>query len=169
MDLIATLDFENTGTNTAGFMERTAVRAVLTDENGMIALMHTQKNGFYKLPGGGVEDGEALTDALIRECKEETGCTVEIVREIGSIVEIRKEEQVVQTSTAYLARKIGLQGEPALTEKELEQQFRVVWVPFDEALKNVGTVIRESSNARYVATRESLILRQSNMPENRLY
>lgn len=162
MNLIATLDFENTGTSTAGFMERTAVRAVLTDESGMIALMHTKRDGFYNLPGGGVEEGETLMDALVRECKEETGYNVEILRELGSIVEIRKEERVVQTSTCYLARVNGPQGEPALTQKEFERQLHVVWAPFDEALEKVSVVVHESSTARCVAARESLILKRSN-------
>lgn len=32
--------------------------------------------GQYDLPGGSMEDGELLTDTLIREVKEETGCTL---------------------------------------------------------------------------------------------
>jgi ADP-ribose pyrophosphatase YjhB (NUDIX family) len=39
--------------------------------------------GFYSLPGGRVEFGESLHQALIREVDEETGLTIEIVRLAG--------------------------------------------------------------------------------------
>lgn len=32
--------------------------------------------GMYELPGGGVDEGEAITEGAIRETKEETGLTV---------------------------------------------------------------------------------------------
>jgi ADP-ribose pyrophosphatase YjhB (NUDIX family) len=39
--------------------------------------------GFYSLPGGRVEFGESLHQALIREVDEETGLTIEIVSLAG--------------------------------------------------------------------------------------
>jgi 8-oxo-dGTP diphosphatase len=38
---------------------------------------HPPANGLYTLPGGGVEVGETLTEAVIREVREETGLEIE--------------------------------------------------------------------------------------------
>ena len=39
--------------------------------------------GFWALPGGRVEAGETIEQAVVREVKEQTGLNVEIVRKIG--------------------------------------------------------------------------------------
>lgn len=50
--------------------------------NGSILLMHRIKNKheYYAFPGGTVEHGEKIEDALMRELFEETSIDVEVVR-----------------------------------------------------------------------------------------
>ena len=68
---------------------RLAVRALIWREDHLL-MVYSGKNGDYKFPGGGVEDGESLTEALIREVREECGCSVENVGELwGTTTEIR--------------------------------------------------------------------------------
>jgi 8-oxo-dGTP pyrophosphatase MutT (NUDIX family) len=55
---------------------REAARAVLINEDGKIALLYVNSHKFYKLPGGGVEAGEYVEDALEREVLEEAGCII---------------------------------------------------------------------------------------------
>ena len=69
------------------------VRAVLLDENDYMALMYLPKfefndyNDYYMLPGGSIESGEDLEKALEREMLEETGCRINIIKELTYTVE----------------------------------------------------------------------------------
>ena len=71
--------------------ERYAVRALIC-KNGLWA-MQKSAAGDYKIPGGGVEEGESYEEALIREVREETGLLVipDSIREIGEVLEIRRD------------------------------------------------------------------------------
>ena len=54
--------------------------------NGKILLVRRAREpskGIYTFPGGRVEFGESLTEALAREIREETGLAIEIVGLIG--------------------------------------------------------------------------------------
>src|SRR3989338_5734113 len=66
--------------------ERAASRAILMN-NGKIALMNVTKHSYHKLPGGGIEKGESIEEALLREMKEETGCKIKIIAELGKIID----------------------------------------------------------------------------------
>jgi 8-oxo-dGTP pyrophosphatase MutT (NUDIX family) len=61
---------------------RPGVAAVIFDE-GRVLLQRRDDTGRWGLPGGGVEPGESVRQALIREVREETGLEVEPLRLIG--------------------------------------------------------------------------------------
>lgn len=48
---------------------REAVRGIIM-KGSEILLIYSEKNGDYKLPGGGIEEGETHKQALIREVQE---------------------------------------------------------------------------------------------------
>ncbi|MEK6718911.1 MAG: NUDIX domain-containing protein [candidate division NC10 bacterium] len=62
---------------------RPGVAAIISNGEGKILLQRRSDNGLWGLPGGSVEIGESVRDAIVREVKEETGLTVEVVRLIG--------------------------------------------------------------------------------------
>ncbi|MFP4173447.1 MAG: NUDIX domain-containing protein, partial [Candidatus Hydrogenedentota bacterium] len=54
--------------------------AAIAVRDGAILLVRHEKHGerYWLLPGGGVDFGETLTEALAREVREETGLAIEV-------------------------------------------------------------------------------------------
>ena len=61
---------------------RPGVSAIIRTPAGLL-LQRRADNGLWGLPGGGVEPGESVTDAVVREVREETGLEVVPLRLIG--------------------------------------------------------------------------------------
>ncbi|TXG76136.1 NUDIX domain-containing protein [Patescibacteria group bacterium] len=113
--------------DTAGFRKREATRAVVLDNDGKIALLRVGLYDYHKLPGGGIDEGEDIPTAIERELLEEIGCKAEVTGEVGKIVEYRNQFELVQTSYCFKAAQVGEKGKPDFTEKELREQFSIVW------------------------------------------
>lgn len=60
------------------FFRPAAYAIVIKDDE--VLLVNTRSTGKYSLPGGGVELGEKIEDALKREVKEETGLEIDVGR-----------------------------------------------------------------------------------------
>src|ERR1700690_1585403 len=75
--------------------------------------------GIYTLPGGGVEVGETLVEAIIREVREETALTIEPVALAGyrEAIAHDPEGRIARhfVILPFAARWIG--GEPVLNEE----------------------------------------------------
>jgi ADP-ribose pyrophosphatase YjhB (NUDIX family) len=60
-----------------------AVSAIVTDADGRILLIRRTDNGYWSIPGGGLEPGESLRQAVAREVNEETGMDCEATGLVG--------------------------------------------------------------------------------------
>lgn len=147
----------------ASWRERHAARAVLFDKDGRVALLYAAKQGYYKLPGGGVEENEDIQAALARELLEEVGAQARVIGEMGRVEEWRvlTEGNLHQISDAYEAEVIGDVGEPDFTEGEIAEGFRVEWVDtVNRAIELVENALNHSDpRVRSMAMRDSAILR----------
>jgi len=143
---------------------REAVRAVVVNDKNEIAILYVRKNNFYKIPGGGVELGENHEEALVREVLEEAGCQIEIIRELGEVVEYRTHFNQIQKSYNYLARVIGDIKEPNFTEDEKADGFERLWMNIDQALDLIRGLVLSNDDqpdnymGHFVGDRESTIL-----------
>lgn len=60
-----------------------SVTAAVRDEAGRLLMIHKIDNDLWALPGGGMDLGESVSDAAVREVEEETGVKVELVGLVG--------------------------------------------------------------------------------------
>ncbi|MAG45766.1 MAG: ADP-ribose pyrophosphatase [Nanoarchaeota archaeon] len=143
----------------AKYRPRTAVRAILRKKDE-IALLHVSKHHYYKLPGGGVDEGETIEDGLKREIMEEVGCTFSIVNEIGEILEHRSQIEQVQTSHCYLA-DVEKEENPNFTQKEIKDGFELVWVTIDEAINLIRNSKSDNYAGKFIVVRDLQFLKEA--------
>ncbi len=77
--------------------------------------------GYWSLPGGHVEYGETVEEAVIREMKEELGVEVKIKKLLGVYSDPKRDPRYHSASVAYLLEK-G-EGEICLNEEASEFKY----------------------------------------------
>ena len=104
---------------------------IINDKNETLLQKRTSKArnlaGFWAKPGGGVEFGEKVEDALKREIKEELDIDIEIIKFLGFTEGIMKDENQHWISLNYLAKIIG--GEIKNLEPEKHEEIK--WFSLD--------------------------------------
>ena len=145
---------------------RVAARAVLLNDAGQVAVMNFTVTGSYKLPGGGVDEGEEIETALRREVREETGYEITDIQPIGRVEEDRYFCNMHQTSYCLTAKATDFVGAD-LTEKEAAQGMNLQWAnSFEEAIawiEGASQLDNDGSEAglKMMKIREVAILRQA--------
>lgn len=132
-----TIDMKNYKENgTVG--KRPSVRGIII-KDGKIAMMHSLKYDYYKLPGGGIEEGEELRDTLVREVKEESGLVVkkETIKEFGYVRRIEKglfEDIFIQENYYFLCDVEDEISSQELDDYEAEEGFTLEFVTPEHAI-----------------------------------
>ncbi|MDQ0187746.1 NUDIX hydrolase [Cytobacillus kochii] len=103
-----------------------AATIVLNDHNEILLIKGPLRG--WEMPGGQVEEGESITEAAIRETKEESGIDVEILRFCGIFQNVEKSI----CNTLFLAKPTG--GELTTSSESLA----VGYFPIDQALQMIG-------------------------------
>jgi 8-oxo-dGTP diphosphatase len=96
---------------------RIGVYALIFDDEGRILLGHRRDIDWWNLPGGGMEAGETVDEAVCREVREETGLEVKVERLVGVYSKPQKQEVVL----TFLCRATGGTLQP--TEETHENRY----------------------------------------------
>ena len=101
---------------------RVRAGAVCLDDRDRVVVNRGEwdRGPFYELPGGGVEAGETVEEAVVRELEEEVGLHVRVERKLANVWKDGREEHY------YLVRPDGSSSRSTL---DLEPGFTQEWVP----------------------------------------
>lgn len=143
---------------------RDSARAIII-AGDRIAMMHSHKYDYYKLPGGGIENGEDPVSAMIRETREEAGLIVkrDTVREYGYVHRVHKSflvetERFIQDNYYYLCEAEDEALPQQLDSYEAEEGFTLEFISPDEAVAINLRSSTENPFDRIMLERENRIL-----------
>ncbi|WP_193726721.1 NUDIX hydrolase [Paenibacillus guangzhouensis] len=144
----------NSPNSEISYRVRKAARAIVWNDTKKMALLYVSSDGYYKLPGGGIEAGESYEDALRREVLEEVGVQIEILQELGHTIEYRDHIQQLQLSYGYITQVQGENGQPAFTALEQDQGFTLLWVSIEEAARLMKENILNHYVGQFIVARD---------------
>ncbi|KRF09644.1 NUDIX hydrolase [Paenibacillus sp. Soil766] len=144
-------------------ISRYGSRGVVVDNLMNVALMYMSSTNLYKLPGGGVDEGEDSKDAFLREIQEETGYDAEIIHELGYIEEHKNRNNYMQFSYCYLAKANDSICDPMLTDNEIQLGMVVRWMTLDQALSVMQESVLNCADysAKFMLLRDQTILEEA--------
>lgn len=153
--VITDADFEGGEPKLCTDISRYGARGIILNEENLAGMVLTSANGFYKLPGGGIELGERESDAFVRQVAEETGLTCSIIAPLGTVEEHKSRSGFCQFSYAFIGR---VEGECKTSDKL--PGFSMNWM----TLKDASALMAKSLDMckeykmRFMLRREQLII-----------
>lgn len=149
--------FERLGTQ---YELRKSARAIVLNGKGEMATQYLKTYTYHKLPGGGVDQGETIEQALKREVLEEVGCDCEITRELGIIIEYRNKYKLLHISYGFAAKVVGELGTPTLEEGEIEEGQETLWLPPTKVLEKMKSDNPGKFEGHFILEREKTFLEE---------
>jgi ADP-ribose pyrophosphatase YjhB (NUDIX family) len=102
-------------------------QALVTDEQGRVLMQRRADSGNWSLPGGVMEIGETIGQAVVREVREETGLDVELTGVLGiytdpaHVIAYADGEVRQEFVVAFTGRAVG--GELRRSDESTEVRF----------------------------------------------
>lgn len=148
------------------YTPRRAVRAVMFNHEGKIAILNATNDGYHKLPGGGIEivSGNMMENEMIaleRELMEETGRTAKVLDGVGKILESKDKAGMLQVSDCYIAQVTGKEAETSMTQDEIAAGMKVEWMTIDDAITQLQNDTPEGYLGKFILARDLLFLKKA--------
>lgn len=145
---------------------RQIARAIVFDGDGYFYFVRADRDDDFgkaiiiETAGGGVEEGESLTDAILRELGEELGVTAQIICKIGIVSDYYNLIHRHNINNYFLC-KVQSFGKTHLTQDEVERfHLSVLKLTYEQAVAEYE--LRSSTKlGRLVANRELPILKRA--------
>ncbi|UPQ89789.1 NUDIX hydrolase [Vibrio sinaloensis] len=143
--------------------KRHAARAIVVDGEDIL-LLYTERYHDYSIPGGGVDEGEDIIAAMVRELEEETGAQdIHAIKPFGIYEEFRpwyKEDADVVHMTSYcytckIARQLG---DTNYEDYEIKNGMKAMWVNIHDAIAHNEQTMAESPKKGLSIERETYLL-----------
>jgi 8-oxo-dGTP pyrophosphatase MutT (NUDIX family) len=142
--------------------ERRASRVIVFDEERNVAILKVAKRGFHKLPGGGIDEGESIVDALRRETIEEVGCELANIEELGMVEEFRDKFGLHQISYCFVGDVIGEKKPPKFEPGEIADGMVPVWLKLDEAIATLAAETDvQDYEGKFIQVRDLTLLEEA--------
>lgn len=84
------------------------VDAIIETESGIILIKRKNPPYGWALPGGFVDYGESLEEAVVREMKEETSLDIKLIRQFHTYSEPGRDPRHHTVSTVFIATASGI-------------------------------------------------------------
>lgn len=146
--------------------DREIVRAIVFDDEGAFYFVRADRDDdfgratYIETAGGGVEDGEEHTQAILRELSEELGADAEIICKLGVVDDYYNLIHRHNINNYYLCRAISF-GKTHMTDEEISNfHLTVARLSPKEALAQYEAQ-RTTALARLVSNREKPILERA--------
>lgn len=144
--------------------KRPATRAIAL-RGELILLCYTERYQDYSLPGGGIDEGEDIASAMIRELQEETGAiNISNIKKFGIYEEYRpwyRPDYDIQHIISYCFTCSVNEdlGDTTLEHYEISNGMKPVWINIHEAIKHNEETIAHSDKKGMSIERETYLLR----------
>ncbi|GLZ07968.1 NUDIX hydrolase [Actinomadura sp. NBRC 104412] len=105
-----------------------SVNVVVTNDNGEILMIRRTDNDNWAVPGGAIDLGESVSQAAVRETREETGIDCEITGLVGiysdpkHLIHYTSNDEVRQEFSILLTAR-PLSGEPTPSDESREVRW----------------------------------------------
>ena len=146
--------------------DRVIARAIVYDDEGYFYFVRAERDDLFgkatliETSGGGVECGEDLNAAILRELREELGANAEIICKLGVVSDYYNLIHRHNINNFFLCRALSF-GEKNLMQDEIEYfHLSTLKMTYDEAVAEYENCA-STKLGRVIANRELPILKMA--------